>query len=241
LLTWPPMTPTSPPRRLWRRTFSVLTALAMGACGGSVSSTTGGGGSADGGLEHDAAHGHDGGRGTDAGSDASPPPPLDSGSKLPLNHRPNDSECQAPAPAGECGETGLPQSCADDDACTTGTNGRCIADGPIAGCHCTYDTCSQDTDCPTAQLCVCHGSALSDGAGNTCMPGNCRVDSDCGADGYCSPTASANGCGEVVGYYCHTAADSCVNDTDCQGGLPSECIWVDTDSRWECEQGGECA
>ena len=48
-----------------------------------MSSTTGGGGSADGGLEHDAAHGHDGGRGTDAGSDASPPPPLDSGSKLP--------------------------------------------------------------------------------------------------------------------------------------------------------------
>ncbi len=73
------------------------------------------------------------------------------------------------------------------------------------------------------------------------MPGNCRVDSDCGANGFCSPTATSDGCGEVAGYYCHTAADSCTNDSDCEGVDSMECIWVDGDSRWECKVGGECA
>jgi Cys-rich repeat protein len=69
--------------------------------------------------------------------------------------------------------------------------------------------------------------------GNTCMPGNCRVDSDCGAGGYCSPSRGSNGCGYVEGYYCHTRADLCVNDSDCAGGNMT-CAWSATSGRWEC-------
>lgn len=65
-----------------------------------------------------------------------------------------------------------------------------------------------------------------------CMPGNCRVDSDCeSGGGYCSPSQNAglfvcsDGCsgtcgGGLTGYYCHTAADECVNDCDCAGLAP---------------------
>jgi hypothetical protein len=53
------------------------------------------------------------------------------------------------------------------------------------------------------------------GVANQCKKGNCRIDSDCGPGGYCSPATDA--CGAVLGYYCHTAADECVNDDDCAG------------------------
>jgi hypothetical protein len=66
------------------------------------------------------------------------------------------------------------------------------------------------------------------------MSGNCRVDSDC-AGGYCSPSPGL--CGTATGYYCHTAKDTCVNDSDC--GKPSTsfenlCAWSAADGRWEC-------
>jgi hypothetical protein len=168
----------------------------------------------------------------------------DASSVAPLNHRPDDSECTAPAPAGDCvgGNPGTP--CATDADCTqgatmdAGVDGRCINDGPLPGCHCTFDTCIVDTDCPMGDLCVCHGSAYTGGGGNTCMAGNCRVDSDCGANGYCSPSASG-GCGSVGGYYCHTASDSCVNDGDCGGDI-EECVWSSADGRWECQMDELC-
>jgi hypothetical protein len=71
------------------------------------------------------------------------------------------------------------------------------------------------------------------------MPGNCRVDSDCGANGYCSPTAGG-GCGGVSGYYCHTAEDTCVNDSDCQMNGPDVCEYSTGDGRWECVEEELC-
>ena len=71
---------------------------------------------------------------------------------------------------------------------TAGTNGRCVEQGGgIAFCGCTYDTCVDDAACPTGQTCACHGSPYN-GGGNSCVPGNCRVDTDCGPGGYCSPS-----------------------------------------------------
>jgi len=94
---------------------------------------------------------------------------------------------------------------------------RCGNPGGPAGCSCSYDTCTQDTDCQTGQTCACHGSPYND-FGNTCVTGNCRTDADCGVGNYCSPTAPAGGwCGEVASYYCHTSNDLCVNDSDCVG------------------------
>jgi hypothetical protein len=70
---------------------------------------------------------------------------------------------------------------------------------------------------------------------NICLTGNCRVDADCGPGGFCSPTWDL-ACGQsngVVGYYCHTPRDTCVDDIDCVDGTKAGyCAWsVD---RWRC-------
>ena len=159
-----------------------------------------------------------------------------------VNHRTSDALCaMAPLP-GNCNAPGGGSDCAPDgDAtCTSGTNGRCIQASTGAPlCRCTYDACMHDSDCGGGQLCVCHGSALTFGAGNTCLPGNCRVDADCGALA-CSPTPNPNGCGVVGGYYCHTADDDCTNDSDCAGSLAA-CVY-DTDGKhWVCQAMMLCA
>ncbi len=219
--------------------IGVLLASSVAACGGQVGA---GSGTADGGKHSAEAGAHDasaadGRSSRDSGEDAKRT------TKVPVNHRPDDSECMEPAAPGACDETGVPTSCTADSQCTATdggeTDGRCIPDGPIAGCHCTYDTCSGDTDCPTGQLCVCHGSPYTSGEGNTCRAGNCRVDSDCGPQGYCSPSPSG-GCGSVGGYYCHTAADTCANDSDCGELGEDTCIWSSTDGRWECQMAELC-
>jgi hypothetical protein len=168
-------------------------------------------------------------------------PPADGPLPVPTYHRPNDSQCGTTAPKGNC-MVGL--GCMNDGQCTDGgPSGRCIQNnGGAAECVCSYDTCLHDTDCPTGQLCVCHGSGYSDGYGNTCMPGNCRVDSDCGADGYCSPSHGTSGCGEVTGYYCHTSRDTCTNDNECGSmGSFDVCAWSESDKRWECLNFTPCA
>jgi hypothetical protein len=46
----------------------------------------------------------------------------------------------------------------------------------------------------------------------------------------------------VTGYYCHTAQDECVNDSDCNGQSAfNVCAWSATSSRWECQMQAVCA
>lgn len=175
-------------------------------------------------------------------ADASDGGPADGPLPVPVNHRTDDSQCgTVPAP-GTCSFGSPYFMCSMDSQCTDGgPNGRCITgSGGPAYCGCTYDTCVHDTDCATGELCVCHGSPYTNGAGNTCMPGNCRVDSDCGSGGYCSPAHGTTGCGGISGYYCHTRQDTCTNDSDCGSGL-DVCTWSDTDARWECQMQLLCA
>jgi hypothetical protein len=76
------------------------------------------------------------------------------------------------------------------------------------------------------------------------VQGNCRIDADCGAGGYCSPSIGVNTCGFLGGYYCHTPADACINDTDCSqsgSGGPQVCTYSTTDGRWECTEELFCA
>jgi hypothetical protein len=73
------------------------------------------------------------------------------------------------------------------------------------------------------------------GRGNTCVPSNCRVDSDCGPGSLCSPTL-ASGCGGIGGYYCHTPSDECMTDCDCTTSDPSlYCAYDTTRGRWSCQ------
>jgi hypothetical protein len=125
-----------------------------------------------------------------------------------------------------------------DAQCTAGANGRCNEVGvAVATCACTYDACASDADCSQGQTCACHGSPYTVGTGNMCVAGNCRVDADCGANGYCSPSPAANGCGgiPVGGYYCHTQGDECVDDSDCHGSAGIQgCAYSTTSNRWTC-------
>ncbi len=74
-------------------------------------------------------------------------------------------------------------------------------------------------------MCECRNPAKHDA--NVCVHGNCRTDADCDGD-YCSPSAvtldpfcSLDVPIGSVGYFCHAAADECVDDSDCDGGMAS--------------------
>jgi hypothetical protein len=102
-----------------------------------------------------------------------------------------------------------------------------------------------DTDCMPGNTCACHGTADTGASGNACFPSNCRVDSNCGPGGYCSPSIDPNSCGALGGYYCHTKFDVCIDDSDCPANpsMPggAVCTYSTTTARWECAVLGVCA
>ena len=108
------------------------------------------------------------------------------------------------------------------------------------------DLCLVDGDCSDGGPCSCKGATrgwAGSSNGNACIPGNCRIDSDCGSGGACSPTVDP-GCGSfygVVGYYCHTCTDQCVNDSDCSsnpnGGPAGYCAFDPAVGYWACGYG----
>ena len=156
--------------------------------------------------------------------------------------------------------TGLPLTCSSNSQCTAGVNGRCFPPilEPIAITQggCSIDECAADSDCGAKTPCICRSSS-TDNSANICDVGsNCAVDSDCGPGGYCSPSKDAchpnnsdpnwqaEGYSGPYPYYCHTAADLCVNDSDCappDAGMEScpmfaSCAYNVQNSRWECTQ-----
>jgi hypothetical protein len=179
--------------------------------------------------------------GVDASSETGADVPTDRGvtSRVPRYHRATAEVCPTTRPPSMCTFPGggPPVMCRTDVDCMMGTNGRCLNSmGGPAGCFCSYDQCGRDTDCMGMQLCACRGSqGIDPVAANLCVAAGCRVDTDCGAGGYCSPSR-AGGCGGVTGFYCHTASDQCVDDTDCgPGGVTSIlCGYQSMNHRWEC-------
>ena len=161
----------------------------------------------------------------------------------PTKHRPTATTCDHTRASNDPGAPTDPDGprveCRAHTDCTDGENGRCVGNGHD-GWRCTYDSCFADSDCSDGtsgpQLCECEGGSRSDN--NVCLRGTCRVDADCGAAGYCSP--SFGDCGNyfgVIGYYCHTNTDECVNDADCNadGSHPEAyCAFKPTVGRWQC-------
>jgi hypothetical protein len=151
----------------------------------------------------------------------------------PDNHRPAETVCddeRAPStdlPPPDSGDW----PCYQDSDCTDGANGRCRAE-PRFGWACSYDGCTTDDDCG-GLVCACGGAWGNDA--NVCRRGNCAVDADCGDGGWCSP--SFDDCGEysgVVAYYCRTAADTCLNDSDCTEMPGGYCMFSVEQSHWLC-------
>jgi hypothetical protein len=213
-----------------------LVALAWSAvsCGGNSTAQSGSGGGA--GMSHGTGGTGgvvgSGGATTDAGSGGTAGVVGTAGaSGVPVHHRAADSTCPAERGPGNGAGLGAGE-CAMDADCSAGDNGRCLVSGPAPYSYCSYDQCFDDGDC-AGLPCECRTSASSYVA-NVCVTGsNCRVDSDCGVDGYCSPSRLNQWCGTA--YYCHTAADTCVNDTDC---ADSGCNYDAQAGHWSC--GGDC-
>jgi hypothetical protein len=147
--------------------------------------------------------------------------------RVPLLHRATADVC-AENVTSPCAPDAGPLACTTDDECihvgwTIPMGASCAAVIWGARCvssACVFDTCLRDEDCPSGGACSCRGTTRGGGGsswGNVCVPGNCRVDADCGPGWYCSPTADP-GVGPfygVAGHYCHTPDDACVDDGDC--------------------------
>lgn len=158
----------------------------------------------------------------------------------PGHHRPAAVECdnvRSDAPSHAEPEFA---DCVNHDECTAGANGRCVGNSHD-GWYCTYDECFNDSECP-GSICGCDAGFRSDH--NICFrEGNCIIDADCGDSGYCSP--SFGDCGNysgVVGYFCHTSGDECLNDSDCGTDEPwgAYCAYNKVAGKWVCSD-AQCA
>lgn len=169
------------------------------------------------------------------------------GKKVAVKHREKGQECSREKVAGNAearaadSEEFRPSregKCNTDADCTAGKNGRCSMVGggrlpPYASC--VYDGCYVDADCGTKRACHCGGAPSS---GHFCEQGNCAVDADCGVNGYCSP--SLGGCGNyggVVGNFCHTSNDDCMNDDECMDKPGGYCAYSQEAQKWQCSYG----
>jgi len=215
-----------------------------GTVGDSSGSSSGGSGSSSGASSSGSgsssgASSSSSGSGSSSGSSSGASSSSSGGGRVPVNHRPSDAQCQTMPAAGDC--TGsIPDSspaCVTDSQCTSGKNGRCVVGGGglVHDCSCTYDACTHDADCGAGETCACHGSTYTGDSGNRCVSGDCRVDSDCGAGGYCSPSSTLGMCGfSVAGYYCHTAADTCIDGADCSSAALGGCVYSTSAGHWAC-------
>ena len=205
------------------------------ATGGAESGGFGAGGSAGAGA---------GGAAGNAGSGGSSGAP----GRVPAVHRAAAVSCDGTRPYFDAGApktdaaVGPPVECRTHADCTSGVNGRCVGNGHD-GWRCTYDACFSDADCPgtdggpgggRAGVCACENGFRSDN--NSCLyAGDCRTDADCGTRGYCSPTLGmCGGYAPFIGYYCHTAADECIDDADCTGTGINYCAWSELKGHWAC-------
>jgi hypothetical protein len=109
--------------------------------------------------------------------------------------------------------------CTKHADCTAGTNGKCINGIGMAyyNYFCVYDECATDADCDSGKICYC----TPDTSAWCLRIGDCQTDADCGNQPYsfCSPSMSSD-CGghrPIDGFHCHTAADTCFDDSDCSG------------------------
>jgi hypothetical protein len=167
------------------------------------------------------------------------------GTRVPLHHRPAPACCtsaRGPGPAGQPYPSGVATTCMSDSQCTAGADGRCFPfEGLVGNGGCSYDECFTDSDCGSGATCLCRSSA-ADNSANVCVHGgNCLVDSDCGPGNYCSPSVGEN-CLLPSPYFCHTATDTCIDDSDCPPVDPNPlacpmaniCAFDMQERRWTC-------
>jgi hypothetical protein len=155
--------------------------------------------------------------------------------RIPTDHRPESPSCVGVNYSPfEPYDPNPSSTCLHHADCTAGLNGKCTsAGGSRAGTYsCVYDQCTTDADCDPGKVCYCPDSS----AAGCLTIGNCQTDADCGGGSYsyCSPSRGTD-CGgfhPIDGYHCHTASDSCIDNTDCQG--TDYCDFDAYSGSWKC-------
>jgi hypothetical protein len=177
----------------------------------------------------DSGTGNGSGTGNDGSSSAA-----SGGSRAPKLHRPSPIACSHDRAAGDAVAEIQSASCYQDTACTTGANGRCLVSKYAERTNsCSYDTCYADVDCGPLQVCSCR--TPGENAPNVCLnTGNCVVDADCGAGAYCSHSQQFANTFFDDAYYCHTATDTCLDDSDCANTGPHVCAYDPSSHHWAC-------
>ncbi len=178
------------------------------------------------------------GSGVDAATDVA------GDARVPLQHRSTPARCtsqRGPGPAGQPYPSGVATTCMSDSQCTAGADGRCFPFQGLVGIGgCSYDECFTDSDCGSGATCLCRSSPAN--SANVCVHGgNCLVDSDCGPGNYCSPSLVEN-CLAPRQYFCHTASDTCLDDSDCPSvdagasscPITNTCAFDTQAHRWTC-------
>jgi hypothetical protein len=148
-----------------------------------------------------------------------------------------DAAAGHPTPNGSCAPASEATNRRPQAVACVSTPGASVDGGSL-------DQCLVDSECADGGVCSCQGNSFGyahESIGNSCVAANCREDSDCGPGGACSPTVD-QGCGPfygVVGYFCHTCADQCENDSDCEsdGGPAGYCAYEPTVGYWACGYG----
>jgi len=158
---------------------------------------------------------------------------------VPLDHRASAVDCSHDRGAGDADPSLTFAECTTDADCTAGDNGRCVrSQGGALTNYCSYDLCFADGDCAASQVCGCRAVARD---ANTCLGGDCVIDPDCGAGAYCSPSRGFDRINyPVVGYYCHSSSDECVDDADCRvdAGGDARCTYFPDRTHWACSTMG---
>jgi hypothetical protein len=206
-----------------------FTLLGATHCGGEAQSTAGANA---GGSGSDGA-GHAGETGVVSGGDSGMTGSAGAGASTSACHSPLSTPVGRPQ-AVACAATALGALVASSSTCTIDSD--CSDAGSDMQClrgKCSIDGCLADSDCPSGNACQCSSQLRGDvESGNSCVPTGCRVDADCGPGGACSPDTSGH-CGSVVGYQCHSAADTCHSDADCCGNTP-QCGYQPELAHWAC-------
>ena len=186
------------------------------------------------------------------GVDAPPVDVFDPTGHVPTIHRAAHSACsheRTPGNAKDAYADAAHSECATDADCTGGINGRCTTEYRGGYNECTYDECFVDEDCGAGRVCDCRtepATATAFEGGHTCHPAACAVDADCGPGGFCSPSAPLAGeegnCRSEfgAGWYCHTAHDQCIDDSDCPPSVGPECLHDPASGTWACFKRNGC-
>ncbi|HET6151064.1 MAG TPA: hypothetical protein VFH68_26245 [Polyangia bacterium] len=136
------------------------------------------------------------------------------------------------------------ESDAGGDAAGEGDGARCGAVPAVplrrhdpTTCAATplIDQCTTDQQCPAGEACGCAADFYGNVAHtNVCVTAQCRLDSDCGPGGVCSPSFTGH-CGSLTGYYCHSAADECLGQSDCCDRARPSCQYSPELGHWACQ------